>query len=198
MRKVDPEQHAARRETLLAAAAALFAERGYDATRTADICKAAGMSTGNLFHYFPTKHDVLLGVAERDRERTAARMAGLADAPDPRAALLDAIEGFCRLAADRHVAGLAFEMWAQAHRDPGLAAVFRTTDRETRETFAAAVRAGIDRGALDSALDPDSAATWLCALVEGFFARVASDPGFDPDAEIATARRLADGLLRGA
>ncbi len=53
LRTVDEAARETKRIALLDAAAQCFAERGYNATRTADICSAAGMSSGNLFHYFP-------------------------------------------------------------------------------------------------------------------------------------------------
>lgn len=42
------------------AARALFAERGYDATRTRDIAERAGIATGTLFNYAATKEAVVV------------------------------------------------------------------------------------------------------------------------------------------
>lgn len=44
-----------RKQQLLDAAAVLFADRGYSATRIADICTAAGVAKGLFYWYFPTK-----------------------------------------------------------------------------------------------------------------------------------------------
>lgn len=44
-----------RKQQLLDAAAELFADRGYAATRIADICTAAGVAKGLFYWYFPTK-----------------------------------------------------------------------------------------------------------------------------------------------
>lgn len=44
-----------RKEQLVEAAMALFAERGYPATRIADICERAGVAKGLFYWYFPTK-----------------------------------------------------------------------------------------------------------------------------------------------
>jgi len=44
-----------RKQQLLDAAAELFADRGYSATRIADICTAAGVAKGLFYWYFPTK-----------------------------------------------------------------------------------------------------------------------------------------------
>ncbi len=105
LRTVDEAARETKRIALLDAAAQCFAERGYNATRTADICSAAGMSSGNLFHYFPTKHAVLLAVVERDGAETAAAIAGLTTAADPFAALLSLLDEICRLAADATYSG---------------------------------------------------------------------------------------------
>ena len=48
-----------KRELLLAAATQLFVERGFHATPTSAITKAAGVSAGILFHYFKTKDDLI-------------------------------------------------------------------------------------------------------------------------------------------
>lgn len=40
----------------------LFAERGYESTSVSDILKAAGANSGSLYHFFPTKQDLLAEV----------------------------------------------------------------------------------------------------------------------------------------
>ena len=52
-------------EALLTAAAKLFAERGYDATQTPDIAKAAGVATGAFYRYFDDKNQTFLEVMDR-------------------------------------------------------------------------------------------------------------------------------------
>ena len=44
-----------RKQQLLDAAAELFADRGYAATRIADICRSAGVAKGLFYWYFPTQ-----------------------------------------------------------------------------------------------------------------------------------------------
>ena len=48
-----------RREQILAAALAVFAEHGVDGTKMSMIAKKAGMSHGLLYHYFASKEEVL-------------------------------------------------------------------------------------------------------------------------------------------
>jgi TetR/AcrR family transcriptional regulator, transcriptional repressor for nem operon len=50
------------RERILYAAMKLFAEKGYQSTSVADILKEAGAHSGSLYHFFPTKQDVLIAV----------------------------------------------------------------------------------------------------------------------------------------
>jgi AcrR family transcriptional regulator len=52
------------RQRLIDAAAELFWERGYAATGLSDILDAAGARGGSLYHFFPTKDDLLLAVID--------------------------------------------------------------------------------------------------------------------------------------
>lgn len=52
------------RDKLVEAARTLFWEQGYSATGIAQILKAAGVNSGSLYHFFPTKEDLLLAVLE--------------------------------------------------------------------------------------------------------------------------------------
>ncbi|MGW6375487.1 TetR/AcrR family transcriptional regulator [Rhodococcus sp. NPDC055112] len=197
MRTVDVAARAAKRTALMDAAARCFAERGYSATRTADICSGAGMSSGNLFHYFPTKHAVLLALVERDGEQTGEAMTDLAQADDPLAGLLSLLDEVCGLAGDPVYSGLALEISAVAHRDEEVAARFKANDHTFRCGLATLVERASDAGQLSTDLTPEHAATWLAALVDGMFARVAADPDFDPAAQAPILRRIVTQLLAG-
>ena len=52
----------ARPQELLAAALAVFVERGYAATRLDDVATLAGVSKGTLYLYFPSKEDLFRAV----------------------------------------------------------------------------------------------------------------------------------------
>jgi AcrR family transcriptional regulator len=52
------------RGRILDAAGELFAERGFAATKVADICERADVAQKTFFNHFATKHDVLREVAE--------------------------------------------------------------------------------------------------------------------------------------
>lgn len=61
-----------RRESVLAAAIPVFAERGYHAAPTLEIAKAAGISQAYLFRLFPTKAELFAAVTGVCGERMLA------------------------------------------------------------------------------------------------------------------------------
>ncbi len=56
------------RDRLWMTAMRLFLEKGYESTSVSDILKAAGANSGSLYHFFPTKQDLLLEVLRRYRD----------------------------------------------------------------------------------------------------------------------------------
>jgi AcrR family transcriptional regulator len=56
------------RDRLVEAARVLFWEQGYTATGIADILESAGVRSGSLYYFFPTKEDLLLAVLEQYKE----------------------------------------------------------------------------------------------------------------------------------
>jgi AcrR family transcriptional regulator len=74
------------RERIIAAAAAVFAERGLDAA-TAEIAHRAGVGEATLFRRFPTKDDLIDAIIETRMKELAALADSAAEATDPAAAL---------------------------------------------------------------------------------------------------------------
>jgi TetR/AcrR family transcriptional regulator, transcriptional repressor for nem operon len=56
------------RDRLVATAARLFHEQGFHATGVSTILREAGVLAGSMYHYFPSKEDLLVAVLERYRE----------------------------------------------------------------------------------------------------------------------------------
>src|SRR5215831_17215201 len=57
------------RDAMLAAAARLFAERGYPAASIADLAAQCGVSKGLLYHYYRDKEHLLFDIADRYVDR---------------------------------------------------------------------------------------------------------------------------------
>lgn len=51
-----------KQETILVTALRLFVENGFHGTPTSKIAKEAGVANGTLFHYYPTKEDLIVSL----------------------------------------------------------------------------------------------------------------------------------------
>lgn len=75
-REIKPAEE--RRKDILDAALRLFVENGFNETSVQDIASAAGMGTGTVYLYFPSKDHVLHGLHERFRQETERSIAAVA------------------------------------------------------------------------------------------------------------------------
>jgi AcrR family transcriptional regulator len=196
MRTVDPEKHRARRTHIIESAVVLFARKGFAETTTADICQAAGISTGSLFHYFPSKQAVFYGIWELDRTEWDEVMAAADADPDPWAALMAIVDKLATDAAEPIMAGLLVEVIAQAHRDPGFAAGLAENDRRQISGVARLIRRLREAGLADPGLPDEEAARWVLTLTDSFLGRGYPEPERDIDAAVATAREMIARVLR--
>ena len=70
--RVTAQAKAATRKLILQTARRLFAASGFDNTRTRDIADAAGIASGTLFNYFPTKEAIVACLAAEAMADAAA------------------------------------------------------------------------------------------------------------------------------
>jgi TetR/AcrR family transcriptional regulator, repressor for uid operon len=189
-RTLDPEKHAAKRNQILDAAVQCFADRGFHGTSTADICRVAGMSSGNMFHYFPTKDAVVMAIADIDRHQTAEMFSSVEMSCNVVATITNLAEHVIDSYANPTIARLSLELAAEASRNPVIAAMFEDNDRTTKAMFVDLLTVGMRRGEVDGTLDPQAASLWLIALVEGAIGHAAMDASFDPASHVATLKLL--------
>lgn len=153
------------RERLLRAAADVFAERGYDGTRVADIAATAGVSNGALYAHFDSKADLLV-----DALRTHGRGL-LADvfAAEPDVPITDLLVLIGRrLARRRDARGyLTVEALVAARRDEDVARPMRDYVGERAGWLAGLMRAAQADGEVDPALSPDALAHFCLLLAVG-------------------------------
>ncbi|GAP34940.1 transcriptional regulator, TetR family [Piscinibacter sakaiensis] len=69
----------ARPQELLAAALALFAEKGFAATRAEEVAARAGVSKGTLYLYYPSKEELLKAVIRENLSQLIAEGQGLVE-----------------------------------------------------------------------------------------------------------------------
>jgi AcrR family transcriptional regulator len=66
-----------RRDELVTSAVGLFKRQGFHETTVQDIARTAGVATGTVYLYFPSKEDLLLECHRRLRQGLAAQVAGI-------------------------------------------------------------------------------------------------------------------------
>ena len=160
------------RERLLLAAADVFARRGYDGTRVADIAKAADVSGGALYAHFGSKAELLVAALRRHGKRVLAE----ALAADPGRPVTEVLLQIGRLLPRRLDACgyLIVEALVAARRDEDVAQPMRDYVGERGDHLAGLVRQAQGGGELDPSLSP-TALAHLCLLLSMGSALVTPD-----------------------
>lgn len=196
MRTVDPEKHARRRADILAAAAEEFAAKGVDGTSTAVICRRAGIGSGTLFHYFPTKLDIVHGLFGDAFERMAAVYPQAEAADEPQAGLNLILQHLFDDLANPLAPGLMAVALLQIGRDEAFARMFSEDEERARHTLTILLERMTDRGAR-LVFPPQRAAAWIQHLFDASFL-ASGDAGFDAARQTAELRMMIGWLVGAA
>jgi TetR/AcrR family fatty acid metabolism transcriptional regulator len=176
-----------KRTLILDAAVRVFARSGYHAARVADIAEEAGVAHGLLYHYFPSKEEVLATIFRENWRRLVDRFRGVA-ASDER--------------ADEKLRGIAKILLRTWRNDPDLVRVMvREVARgpqlleqvdEIREGFLTIqriVEQGQDEGVFRRELDSRLVSWIFYGALEELLTGWALGQLPDGDAEVARAER---------
>jgi len=191
-RPPDPERRAA----ILAAAERAFVRLGFHATSMQNVAEEAGMSAGNLYRYFPSKEAIVEAICSADETDRARDFAEIAQQGD----FLGMAERTIRsklLGKPRQKAQMILEIWAEAGRNPKIAAMAGALDAKVRAGIIGLVDTAQRRGEAASHVDPDFVARAIMSLVAGVFKRRALEAEFDIDAEAAMMVGLITALFAG-
>jgi AcrR family transcriptional regulator len=156
-----------RLEQILDAACRAILDRGFPATRIADIAAAARVSTGTVHYYFATKDEVLVAALKWASTRLFARVEQPGD--EPAAArlrrLLAVAVPYPGPARDEYV--LWIELWLRVLHQPELLPQCEAISEQWHGYFHDIVRRGAETGEFAPAADPDTVAERLVAFVDG-------------------------------
>ncbi len=146
-----------RRTQILAAAARVFAQRGFHTSRVGEVAAEAGVSHGLLYHYFSSKDELLEALFEQAWGELLTAIAAVEELDAPAREQL------------RQVAAILLRAW---RREPDLVRVIvceigrgsrlagRQDDlRSVNRAVERIIRRGQDRGELRPDVDPRLAAT---------------------------------------
>jgi AcrR family transcriptional regulator len=167
MPRLREETYAARRQHILDAARACFSRRGFHAASMMDLQEEAGVSAGAIYVYFPGKADIVNAITEQNLAQTedALRTILQADpAPNLHDALLQVVELVDRIAKGP-TAGIAFDVWGEAARDPQVGKVVKQRFAAIRGLFADLAARAVKTGDLPKRTDTKAAGAALFAQV---------------------------------
>jgi TetR/AcrR family transcriptional repressor of uid operon len=165
------------RNKILKAAEECFARYGYDSTGVAEICKAAAVSKGALYHHFPSKQAIFVEMFEIWMDGFTGQMERLrneaASVPD---ALLRMVKmtGLIFQSASGQLP-LFIEFLTKASRDPQTWKATIAPYKFFRDFFADLIRRGIEEGSLRK-VDPELTARIIVSFGAGLVMQGVFDP----------------------
>ena len=196
--KIGDVSVADRRAQILDAAERSFCRSGFHRATMQDVAAEAGMSPGNLYRYFPSKDALVAGLCERDRLGLSQEFTALGAAGGDFLAAFRALGKKHFEDANAGKARLCLEIWAEATRNPAIAALQADFDRTLEEQLAAAFRAR--QGGRARSI-PRSTRRAVASIVgklgDGLFVRRAVAADFDPDREVGEVFAVIEALLEG-
>jgi TetR/AcrR family transcriptional regulator, transcriptional repressor of aconitase len=121
MPRIRPERKAERRAQIVAAARTCFARSGFHNTTLQDVFAEAGLSAGCVYHYFRSKDELMLTIAEERHEGERRLIAEVSETDDPVAALRQVARAF----ADQYLKDdgldkrrIALQTWSETQINP--------------------------------------------------------------------------------
>ncbi|MDH0354406.1 TetR/AcrR family transcriptional regulator [Morganella sp. GD04133] len=195
MEKLTEKQQRKRRQ-ILDAAMHCFIEKGFHSTSTAEICKAAAMSPGNQFHYYPTKYAIIEAIAELDEDDHKAILS-MGDEPGCAADIIEKmITALIMLYSEPGYTRLSLEIITEASRNPALNTAFIANEQRLHAKFCDVLKRGITAGEIDPQLNASQTASWLLVMADGTLGRELMEPEFSREAFLSGLRVLLRKVLK--
>jgi TetR/AcrR family transcriptional repressor of uid operon len=194
LRKVDPVKHEQKRLEILGAAIRCFTKDGFRGASTTDICVAAGISPGHLYHYFSSKEAIIEAMIDFGLKRSAERFEAILSSADVMEALLADIEEYSLRSRPAQVLNL--DSLAEAARNPEFAKLFARHSEAFRGLWADFLRRGQDQGRVDPGLDVDATADILIAVIDGTRALTVRNPTVDIKQHLEHLKKMLVRFLR--
>jgi AcrR family transcriptional regulator len=156
------------RHRLLDAAAAVFAERGYERAGVAEIARRAGLTTGAIYSRYAGKAELLLDAIDLRTHDEIRRLLGGGGAAGRGTAVLAALGTHLVDPAPDPGQDLLFEAFVAARRDPQVAAMLRRRIEDQDARLAKLVEEAKADGTIDPDLATDAVVVFSHAVGLGF------------------------------
>jgi AcrR family transcriptional regulator len=195
MPRVSDEHRERRREQILGAARRCFVRQGFHQTSMADIFTEAGLSAGAVYGYFKGKDELIAAIADEAVGGIIRLIEPIATSVPP-----PPIDEFVRQGlratnefafGEDGFARLAPQVWAEAARDPRLAAVLNERYNVIHGLLAGLVAAEQQVGRIAPDANPDDVAKVLVSTIMGYILQRVLIANVDPDSYAAGLAALA-------
>jgi AcrR family transcriptional regulator len=166
------------RGALIAAAAQVFARRGFDGASLEEIADAAGYTRGAIYKNFGSKEELFLAVSERDFAMRLQSFSERLDLRPDEALDSGALTGMWRetITGDAENLALNMEVRLYALRNPDFAARFAEHQRASRRALADFIVDQAEKAGFTVDIDPMTLAGMLDAASWGLAESIAIDP----------------------
>ena len=184
-KKVD---HRSRRATIAEAAWLVSSQGGIEAVTMRHVAAAAGMSLGQVQHYFTTKDELLAHAYELLVDRIAARVSMREDPPadeepQPEDTIRDVLVELLPLDDERRIEAHFLLMFlTRSAVSPDFAARLRKAHADLHAFLVDQLRRAQRRGTVAVHLDPARETRTLLAVLDGLTAHVLAGHHSAPDA----------------
>jgi AcrR family transcriptional regulator len=179
------------RERVVAAAAKVFARRGYHRATMDEIASEAGYTIGAIYSNFAGKEELFLALADRQVQERVAEVGAIAEAAqgeEPGKEAADQLRTF--LERDPEWALLFYEFWSLSVRNPELQGELAKRRDAIRDALAETLERVAKRHGFKLRFPAPVLATAIAASLNGLAFERAADPDALPDkvfAEFVTA-----------
>ena len=180
------------RDELVAAAARVFARRGYQSATVEEIAAEAGFSTGAVYSNFSGKEELFLALADRQVSERVAEIEAVADAAEREddAGAEAAAQFRIFLERDPDWPLLFYEFWSLSVRNPDLQGELAKRRDAIRDALAETLERVAAELGFELRSPAPALATAIAASLNGLAFERAADPDALPDdvfAEFVTA-----------
>jgi AcrR family transcriptional regulator len=195
-RKADPTK----KSTILAAAAQVFAEKGYAATRIIDVARAGQVGKGTIYEYFPSKEALFFAVFEEmmvSAERIMAEAALTLSGHFAACMLTLSDQIISTWLAQLHMYGLVMEFWSATASSPSrdrFKAAFSEGYKGLRAVVGDLIRRAQAQGEVFADCEVEKVAGALIGTWDALLLQAWLDPDFDA---LAASQAFMQVVLRG-
>jgi TetR/AcrR family transcriptional repressor of uid operon len=152
------------RDRLLNAAAATFAERGYERAGVAEIARRAGLTTGAIYSRYSGKAELLLDAIDLRTHDEIRRLLGGGSAVASSTTVLATLGSHLVDPEPEPGQALLFEAFVAARRDPQVAAMLRRRIEDQDARLAKLIETGKADGSIDPQLPTDAVVAFSHAI----------------------------------